>query len=112
VIGIDRSRACIADFIADAVPRCIRLRELVPGWEVDAILRSCEEISGIAETCGATGLGDVLEQIAGAVTRNDRQAVAPLLERLEMVTRRLGPVLTACLDEVARRWLSRDTKAA
>jgi len=112
VIGIDRSRACIADFIADAVPRCIRLGELVPGWEVDAILRSCEEISGIAETCGATGLGDVLEQIAGAVTRNDRQAVVPLLERLEMVTRRLGPVLTASLDEVARRWSSRDTKAA
>jgi signal transduction histidine kinase/CheY-like chemotaxis protein len=112
VIGIDRARACIADFIADAVPRCRRLGELVPGWEVDAILRSCEEISGIAETCGATGLGDVLEEIAGAVTRNDRLAVLPLMARLETATRRLEPTLTASLDDVARRWASRGSQAA
>ena len=91
VVGIDRARACVAEFVADATARCLRLGELLPGWEAGSIVRNCEEISGLAETCGAVGLGDVLEEIADAVARNDRSHAEALVERLERVTARLGP---------------------
>ena len=90
VVGMDRARACVADFVADASARCMRLGELLPGWEAGAIVRNCEEISGLAETCGAIGLGEVLEEIADAVTRNDRSRAEALVERLEQVTGAAG----------------------
>ena len=101
-----------ADFVADASARCRRLSELLPGWESGAIIRNCEEISGLAETCGAIGLGEVLEEIADAVTRNDRSRAETLIERLEAVASRLGPAMAACLDDVARHWNGRGSKAA
>jgi signal transduction histidine kinase/DNA-binding response OmpR family regulator len=112
VVGIARARACVHEFVADATARCRRLSELLPGWESGAIVRNCEEISGLAETCGAIGLGEVLEEIADAVTRNDRSRAEALVERLESVTARLGPAMAACLDDIARRWGGRDTRAA
>ena len=111
VVGVERARACVADFVADASARCMRLGELLPGWESGAIIRNCEEISGLAETCGAIGLGEVLEEIADAVTRNDRSRAESLVERLERVTGRLSPAMSACLDEIAARW-NRGSQAA
>jgi signal transduction histidine kinase/CheY-like chemotaxis protein len=112
VVGMERARACVADFAADAIARCMRLGELLPGWEAGAIVRNCEEISGLAETCGAIGLGEVLEDIADAVTRNDRSRAAVLVERLEAVMARLEPALAACLDHIAGRWPTGNSKAA
>lgn len=112
VVGMERARACVDDFIADATARCMRLGELLPGWEANAIVRSCEDISGLAETCGAIGLGEVLEDIADAVTRNDRSRAEVLVERLECVTSRLGPAMASCLDDIGRRWEDGGTKAA
>ena len=112
VVGMERARACVTDFVADASARCMRLGELLPGWEASAIVRNCEEISGLAETCGAIGLGEVLEEIADAVTRNDRSRAEVLVERLERVTSRLGPAMAACLDDIARRWKDGGSKAA
>jgi signal transduction histidine kinase/CheY-like chemotaxis protein len=112
VVGIERARACVVDFVADASARCMHLGELLPGWEAGAIIRSCEEISGLAETCGAIGLGEVLEEIADAVTRNDRSSAETLIERLEAVTSRLGPAMAACLDGLARSWSGRGKRAA
>ena len=112
VVGMERARACVADFVADATARCMRLGELLPGWEAGAIVRSCEEISGLAETCGAFGLGEVLEEIADAVTRNDRSRAETLVERLEAVTARLGPAMAAYLDDIGRRWSGRGSKVA
>ncbi|HEY7577534.1 MAG TPA: ATP-binding protein [Acetobacteraceae bacterium] len=112
VVGVERARACVADFAADAIARCMRLGELLPGWEAGAIVRNCEEISGLAETCGAVGLGEVLEEIADAVTRNDRSRAEALVERLETVTARLESALTACLDQIERRRESGSSKAA
>ena len=77
-----------------------------------AIVRNCEEISGLAETCGAIGLGEVLEEIADAVTRNDHSRAEVLVARLEAVTARLEPALTACLDQIAGRWSTGNSKAA
>jgi CheY-like chemotaxis protein len=112
VVGMERARACVADFVTDASARCMRLGELLPGWEANAIVRNCEEISGLAETCGAIGLGEVLEEIADAVTRNDRSRAEVLVDRLERVTSRLGPAMAACLDDIARRWKGGANKAA
>jgi len=72
VVGIDRARACVGEFVVNATGRCLRLGELLPGWEAGSIVRSCKELSDLADTCGAVGLGDVLEEIADAVARDDR----------------------------------------
>jgi signal transduction histidine kinase/CheY-like chemotaxis protein len=111
VVGMERASACVAEFVADASARCMRLSELLPGWEARAIVRKCEEISGLAEICGAIGLSDVLEEIADAVTRNDRSGAEALVERLEKIAGRLGPAMAAYLDDIAQRWTGRDIKA-
>jgi len=112
VVGIERARACVAEFVTDATARCLRLGELLPGWESGAIVRNCEEISGLSETCGAIGLGELLEEIADAVTRNDRSLAEGLMDRLVRVTSRLGSAMAACLDDIDRRWTGRGSKAA
>jgi signal transduction histidine kinase/DNA-binding response OmpR family regulator len=111
VVGIDRARASVAEFIADATARCRRLGELLPGWEVEAILRCCQAISGRAETCGAFGLGELLEEIADAVTRSDRDTAGTKIARLDAVVARLPTAMSACLDDIDRRW-PRGSKAA
>jgi signal transduction histidine kinase/CheY-like chemotaxis protein len=111
VVGIDRARAGVQEFITDATARCRRLGELLPGWEVEAILRSCEAISGRAETCGAFALGELLEEIADAATRGDREAAGRLVERLDDVVGRLPAAMNACLDDIDRR-SDRGSKAA
>jgi CheY-like chemotaxis protein len=111
-VGMERARACVVDFVADASARCMRLGELLPGWEANAIVRNCEDISGLAETCGAIGLGEVLEDIADAVTCNDRSRAEGLVDRLEKVTARLGSAMAACLDVIAGHWNRGCTKAA
>jgi signal transduction histidine kinase/DNA-binding response OmpR family regulator len=111
VVGIDRARAGVAEFLADANARCSRLGELLPGWEVDAILRSCEAISGRAETCGAFALGELLEEIADAATRSDRDAAVTLIARLDSIVGRLPGAMNACLDDIERR-RPRGSKAA
>jgi hypothetical protein len=112
VVGIDRARACVGEFVVNATGRCLRLGELLPGWEAGSIVRSCKELSDLADTCGAVGLGDVLEEIADAVARDDRSHAEALVERLQRVTVRLGPALEACLDDIAQRWKGSASKAA
>ena len=82
VVGMERARACVAEFVADAPARCMRLSELLPGWEASAIVRNCGEIRGLAETCGAVGLAEVLEELADAVTRNDRSRAEVLMREV------------------------------
>jgi CheY-like chemotaxis protein len=112
VVGMERARACVGEFVADASGRCMRLGELLPGWEVSAIVRTCEETCELAETCGAIGLSEALEDVADAVKRNDRSRAEALVGRLEEVASRLGPAMAACLDDIARRWNSGGSKAA
>jgi len=111
VVGMERARACVAEFVADATPRCLRLGELLPGWEVEAIVRCCEEVSAKAETCGAFALGELLEEVADAATRGDRDTAGTLIARLDAVSARLPSAMTACLDDIDRRW-PRGSKAA
>ena len=111
VVGINRARAGVSEFLTDAAARCRRLCELLPGWEVEAILRCCEELSGRSETCGALALGELLEEIADAATRDDRDAVAAQVARLDAVVARLPGAMYACLDDIERRW-SHGSRAA
>jgi signal transduction histidine kinase/CheY-like chemotaxis protein len=112
VVGMERARACIDEFVVDATARCMRLGELLPGWEAGAIVRTCTEIRGLAETCGAVGLGEALEDVADAVKRNDRSRADVLVARLEEVTSRLGPAMASCLGDIARRWKGSGNRAA
>ena len=112
VVGMERARTCVDEFVADATARCMRVGELLPGWEAGALARTCVEIRDLAETCGAVGLGEALEDIADAVNRNDRARAEALVAQLEEVTSRLGPAMAACLDDIARRWKSGSNKAA
>jgi signal transduction histidine kinase/CheY-like chemotaxis protein len=112
VVGMERARACVGEFVVDATARCSRVGELLPGWEAGAIVRTCTEICGLAETCGAVGLGEALEDIADAVKRNDRSRAEVLVARLEEVTSRLGPAMASCLDDIAQRWKGSGSKAA
>ncbi|HEY2616596.1 MAG TPA: ATP-binding protein [Acetobacteraceae bacterium] len=112
VVGMERARACIDEFVVDATARCMRLGELLPGWEAGAIVRTCTEICGLAETCGAVGLGEALEDVADAVKRNDRSRAEVLVARLEEVTSRLGPAMASCLGDIARRWKDSGNRAA
>ena len=111
VVGINRARAGVAEFLADSAARCRRLGELLPGWEVDAILRCCEELSGRSETCGALALGELLEEIADAASRNEHDEAAALIARLDAVVARLPVAMNTCLDDIERRW-ARGTRAA
>src|ERR1019366_1984501 len=106
VVGIERARACVAEFIANATARCGRLEELLPGWESQAIVRNCQEVISMAETCGAIGLTEVLEELADAVSRDDRDAAAVLVGRVEATVSQLPAAMAACLGDVSRRWFS------
>ncbi|HUB14931.1 MAG TPA: response regulator [Acetobacteraceae bacterium] len=112
VVGINRARAGVAEFLSDASARCCRLGELLPGWEVGAILRCCEEISGRSETCGALALGELLEEIADAASRDDHDAAANMVGRLDAVVARLPGAMHACLDDIERRWSRGSSRAA
>lgn len=104
VIGLDRARACVAEFVANAAARCRSLEELLPGWEHQAIVRHCEELAGMAETCGAIGLQEAMEELADAVSRDDRATAEAVFERARDAAVRLPAAMAACLDDVARRW--------
>lgn len=111
VVGLDRAKVCVAEFVGDATARCRRLSELLPGWEVEAIQRCCETISGSAETCGAFALSELLEEIADAASRDHRDLADTLIARLDDVVARLPGAMAACLDDIERRG-RRNSKAA
>jgi HPt (histidine-containing phosphotransfer) domain-containing protein len=100
-IGLERARACIDEFVTDTQSRCLRLHEMLPGWEADAIRRICHEISGVAGTVGAIGLADALTELSDAVARGDRAGAATLVARIETITRQLRPALGSCLQVIA-----------
>lgn len=102
-IGLDRTKACVYEFLADAATRCLRLHEMLPGWEADAIRRICHEISGVAGTVGAIGLADALMELSDVVARGDRTNAETLVTRIEEMTRQLRPALSSCLQVIAVR---------
>jgi signal transduction histidine kinase/CheY-like chemotaxis protein len=104
VIGLERARACIAEFVVNAGARCRSLEDLLPGWEQRAIIRQCEELATLADTCGAIGLQEIMEELADAVSRDNQTTAEALIGRMRDAAARLPVAMAACLDDVARRW--------
>ena len=82
VVGIDRARACVAEFVADATARCMRLGELLPGWEAGSIVRSCEELSGWRKPAARSASARCSRRSPTRSTRDDRSHAEALVERL------------------------------
>lgn len=87
--GVERARACLGDFVADATTRISRLNELIPGWESEAILRLCHDLSGMAGNFGAVALSEALDELAEAVRRGSRELAEERLLAVENLGLRL-----------------------
>ena len=111
-IGLDRTRACMQEFIADVTARCSRLSELLPGWEADAIIRICYDIGGRAGDFGAIGLADALEELADQTVRGDREGAGCTARRIEASITRTGGSMIATLSHLARHGHKDDREAA
>jgi hypothetical protein len=57
-------------------------------------------------------LSELLEEIADAATRNDRDTAVTLIARLDAIVARLPAAMNACLDDIDRRRRPRGSKAA
>jgi signal transduction histidine kinase/CheY-like chemotaxis protein len=101
-IGLERTQACVREFVADVGARCRRLGELLPGWEADAILRICRDIHGRAAELGALGLAGALEDLAERVIGGDRQGAETLAGRIEAAVTLVGAAMVACLGRLGR----------
>ncbi len=111
-IGLDRTRACVQEFVADAAARCSRLSELLPGWEAESIVRLCRDVGGRAVDFGAVGLAQALEALAEQVERDDRNAAAVTVRRIEAAIGGTAACMVAALARLARDGTKDDREAA
>ncbi len=111
-IGIDRTRACVHEFVADATARCSRLSELLPGWEAEAIVRLCRDVGGRAVDFGAVGLAQALEELADQVGRDDRDAAAATVQRIEASIADTATAMIASLARLSQDGRKDDREAA
>ena len=82
-IGLGRTRACVQEFLDEAGAKCVRLAELIPGWEAGAVLRLCDDLKGLADLFGAVGFSEAIEDLAVAVESGAREPAAEAMARLE-----------------------------
>ena len=111
-IGLDRTRACVQEFVADAAARCSRLSELLPGWEAEAIVRLCRDVGGRAVDFGAVGLAQALEELADQVGRDDRDAAAATVRRIEASIAGTAAAMIASLARLSQDGRKDDREAA
>lgn len=102
-VGLDRTRACIREFLSDLTARCSRLSELLPGWEADAIMRICHDLGGRAGELGAVGLAEAMEDLADQAERGERDDAARTIRRIEASLARTGASMTASLARLAQK---------
>ena len=102
-IGLERTRAGVQEFMADAAARCGRLGELLPGWEADAILRVCRDVGGRAAELGAVGLAEALDTLAGQAACGDREGAERTVGRIEAAVARIGAAMLARLAHGGRK---------
>ena len=111
-IGAERARACVQEFVTDAAARCRRLGELLPGWEAEAIMRTCRDIGGRAAELGAVGLAEALDELAGQASDGDREGAEYTVRRIEVAMTRVGAALIASLASLSRNGGKDDREAA
>ena len=111
-IGLDRTRACVQEFLDEAGAKCVRLAELIPGWEAGPVLRLCEDIKGLADLFGAIGFSEAIEDVGAAVSSGARQAAGEAMGRLEAGLPYLPEAMWTSLGTIERRRNGRPRRAA
>ena len=111
-IGLERTRACVQEFLDEAGTKCVRLAELIPGWESGAVVRLCDDLKGLADLFGAVGFSETLEDLAAAVETGARETAAEAMTRLEAGLPTLPEAIWTCLAGIERRRAERGRRAA
>ncbi|MBW4092755.1 MAG: response regulator [Proteobacteria bacterium] len=111
-IGLERTRACVQEFLDEASTKCVRLAELIPGWEAGAVVRLCDDLKGLADLFGAVGFSETLEDLAAAIETGARDAAAEAMARLEAGLPMLPDAIWTCLAGIERRRAERGRRAA
>ncbi|MDE2582048.1 MAG: response regulator [Rhodospirillales bacterium] len=111
-IGLERTRACVQEFLDEAETKAVRLAELLPGWESGAMLRLCDDLKGLADLFGAVGFSEVVEELASAVERGAREPAGEAMARLEGGLPALPEAIWACLSGIERQRAARGRRAA
>jgi CheY-like chemotaxis protein len=111
-IGLDRTRACVQEFLDEAGAKCVRLAELIPGWESGPVLRLCEDIKGLADLFGAIGFSEAIEDVGAAVDSGAREAAGEAMARLEAGLPYLPEAMWTSLGTIERRRNGRPRRAA
>ena len=111
-IGLDRTRACVQEFLDEAGAKCVRLAELIPGWESGPVLRLCEDIKGLADLFGAIGFSEAIEDVGAAVGSGAREAAGEAMARLEAGLPYLPEAMWTSLGTIERRRNGRPRRAA
>lgn len=111
-IGLERTRACLQEFLDEAASKTMRLGELIPGWEAPAMLRLCDDLKGLADLFGAVGFSEVIEELGAATDHGARAEAAQAMNRLEEGLPRLPEAMWAGLAAIERRRAERNRRAA
>ncbi|MGH7041784.1 MAG: response regulator, partial [Acetobacteraceae bacterium] len=111
-IGLERTRACVQEFLDEAGTKCVHLAELIPGWEASTLLRLCDDLKGLADLFGAVGFSEAIEDLAAAVESGARESAAEAMARLEVGLPVLPDAIWACLAGIERRRAERGRRAA
>ncbi len=111
-IGIDRTQACVREFLIDLTARCSRLGELLPGWEADAIERICLDIGGRARELGAVGLAKTMQDLAEQAERGDQDGAARTVRRIDASITGIGVSMITTLARLGPEGRGDDREAA
>ena len=111
-IGLERTRACVHEFLDEAGAKCVRLAELIPGWEAGPVLRLCDDLKGLADLFGAVGFSEAIEDLGAAVQSGAREPAAEAMARLEIGLPVLPEAIWSCLASIERRRTERGRRAA
>ena len=111
-IGLERTRACVQEFLDEAVGKTVRLAELVAGFETTAILRICDDLKGLADLFGAVGCSEIIEELGAATDSAAPAEATRLMGVLEAGMPLLPDAMWATLGAIERRRAERGRRAA
>ena len=101
-LGLDRTRACVQEFLADTTRRCSNLVELLPGWESETIIRISRDIGARASEFGAVGLADAFDELVDRTMGGHRDDAARVVRGIEGMVGRTAVAMNAALAKFAR----------
>ena len=111
-IGLERTRACVQEFLDEAAGKTVRLAELIPGFETVPMLRVCDDLKGLADLFGAVGFSEAIEELGAAADRGVQAEAARVMSLLEDGLPLLPDAMWAALGAIERRRAERGRRAA